>query len=58
MIIFEFDKKFNKPGKFITTLSGKKFYRFWIWFFAITFTEFDLKSLHDYIATGNTVWRK
>lgn len=57
MLIFEFDQKFHRPGKYFEIVGGKKFFRFWAAFFCITWTEFDLKTLHNYIADGNTVWR-
>lgn len=58
MLILELDTKFHKAGRHIETVGGKKFIRLWFGFMAITWTEFDLKTLHDYIAAGNTLWKQ
>ena len=56
MIIIEWGPPWVKPGKAISTIGGKKYKRFWFWFIAITWTQFNQKEMHDYIAEGNTTW--
>jgi len=58
MLIIEFDKKFHWPGKYKSRVGGKMFWRVWGGWVAITYTQFCLKTLHDYIADGNTLWRE
>lgn len=45
MIIIETDKKWHKPGKWMSKLDNHFFFRFWIGFTAITYTDFDLAGL-------------
>ena len=57
MIMLEADKIFQRlPGMFKEYLNGKLFFRVWFLWFAVTYTRYDLKGLHDYIASGNTTW--
>lgn len=58
MIIIETDKKYQGFGRFFDRVGNKKFKRVWAGWVAVTWTQFDLKGMHDYISAGNTIWKR
>jgi len=57
MIIVEFGKKYQGCGKYRSIVGGRKFYRIWLGWIALAWTQFDLKELCKYAAGDNIVWR-
>ena len=47
-----------KPGFVVSPLKNKRSYRVWWLFFAITFCNMRDSDYYDYVAGGNTYWKK
>jgi len=62
IIIFEADFKNGitlKPGKFKSFVLGNRFRRFWwLWFSVSWLRRVDLRSYHDSISNGLTIWKE
>ena len=57
MVMIEFDSGIRwSPGRFRSTIGGRKFRRFWWLWFAVTWFAGDLKEYGDVLRSGTVEW--